>query len=106
MCCDCSMFNVVCIVETLRAQTLMVQVARRSASVLKRRKSRNRMEHTDRSQDVINDSIAADSNITKSEVDGGDVVFYMEEPQSGKLTFILNVFSLIFQTKNLGHMFI
>ena len=61
----------------------MVQVARRSASVLKRRKSKNRMDHTDRNQESCanNDSpAAADSNVTKSEVDGGDIVFYMEEP--------------------------
>lgn len=65
----------------------MVQVARRSASVLKRRKSRNRMENAaDRNQDSsVNNPSPVDSNVTKSEVDGGDVVFYMEEPQSGKL---------------------
>lgn len=82
--------------ETLRVQTLMVQVARRSASVLKRRKSRNRMEPPDRDRDRgnqepnsnINSSVdtpntpAADSQM---KTDEGDVVFYMEEPTAGNL---------------------
>lgn len=79
--------------ETLRVQTLMVQVARRSASVLKRRKSRNRMEVpvVDRNQEgpspaagSVNDiadrqpnTSAADSKDTEN-----DVLYYMDEPHA------------------------
>ncbi|XP_037032790.1 potassium voltage-gated channel subfamily KQT member 1-like isoform X1 [Bradysia coprophila] len=63
-------------------KTLMVQVAKRGASVLKRRKSRNRME--------TSPSLLASNNASTSNNDGpprsesdGDVVFYTEEPRSG-----------------------
>lgn len=68
---------------SLKTQTLMVQVAKRGASVLKRRKSRNRME--------TSPSLLASNNASTSNNDGpprsesdGDVVFYTEEPRSGK----------------------
>lgn len=71
-----------CSYKTL-GQTLMVQVAKRGASVLKRRKSRNRME--------TSPSLLASNTATSSNNDGpprsesdGDVVFYTEEPRSGK----------------------
>lgn len=71
-----------CSYKTL-GQTLMVQVAKR-ASVLKRRKSRNRME--------TSPSLLASNNASSTNNDGpprsesdGDVVFYTEEPRSGKL---------------------
>lgn len=78
-----------CFLKTL-GQTLMVQVAKRGASVLKRRKSRNRME-------APASAVAAASAATstteangppRSESDG-DVVFYMEEPRAGEYTDIL-----------------
>lgn len=65
----------------------MVQVAKR-ASVLKRRKSRNRME--------TSPSLLASNNAGASNNDGpprsesdGDVVFYTEEPRSGKINCLL-----------------
>jgi potassium voltage-gated channel KQT-like subfamily protein 1 len=77
--------------ETLRVkQTLMVQVARRSASVLKRRKSRNRMEApSDRSHDgpspaagSVND-IALNATINEAQKDGeSEVIYYMDEPHA------------------------
>jgi hypothetical protein len=70
----------------------MVQVARRGASVLKRRKSRNRMDPSalksahatlQSTSSVANENPtpntpAADSQVSKSESDG-DVVFDMED---------------------------
>lgn len=68
-----------CFIETLWDQTLMVQVAKRGASVLKRRKSRNRMEPPNReTPNTPQDSAPP----PRSESDG-DVVFYTEEPRSG-----------------------
>lgn len=66
-------------------------MAKRGASVLKRRKSRNRMERPstqsattgESTQQTPNTPNTVESNITKSESDG-DVVFYMEEPRAGK----------------------
>lgn len=96
-----SMFNVwcCCSLKHLGSQNLMVQVggfvAKRGASVLKRRKSRNRMERNSQmtsrgeqqqQQDAgptPNTPLTAESQISKSESDG-DVVFYMEEPRSGE----------------------
>lgn len=49
-------------------QSLLLQVAKR-ASVLKRRKSRNKMDPQSQPQDRTQDS-------------EGDVVFYMEEPRA------------------------
>ncbi len=84
----CSMLFV--LFETLWVQTLMVQVARRSASVLKRRKSRNRMEAPDRNQEGTNNNTSVDTPNTPaadSKNDDGDVVFYMEEPHAGNYYF-------------------
>lgn len=63
----------------------MVQVAKRGASVLKRRKSRNRMEPPNReTPNTPQDSAPP----PRSESDG-DVVFYTEEPRSGNYFFFL-----------------
>lgn len=73
-------------------QTLMVQVARRSASVLKRRKSRNRMEvpSVDRNHEgpspsagSVNDVVphtphAVESQMSKDSEN--EVIYYMDEP--------------------------
>lgn len=77
-------------------------VAKRGASVLKRRKSRNRMERNSQmgqgsqqaeASQTPNTPNTVESQITKSESDG-DVVFYMEEPRSGELDFCFsNCFS-------------
>jgi len=89
--------------ETLRAQTLMVQVARRSASVLKRRKSRNRMEvPSERNQEgaspgagSVNDVVvgqaaasaaAADSQLSKD--NENEVIYYMDEPHAPGNKFV------------------
>lgn len=68
----------------------MVQVARRSASVLKRRKSRNRMEvASDRSHDgpspaagSVSD-VAPNATASESQKDGdNEVIYYMDEPHA------------------------
>lgn len=63
----------------------MLQVAKK-ASVLKRRKSRNKMEppsqSTTGSTAECNNAITGSSTRRESE---GDVVFYIEEPKAGKL---------------------
>ena len=70
-------------------QTLMVQVAKRGASVLKRRKSRNRMDSS--STNNNNNNTGPDGQATaaqaptRSESADGDVVFYTEEPRAGEL---------------------
>lgn len=96
------LYNVLCVsldvqcryfLKTL-GQTLMVQVAKRGASVLKRRKSRNRMEPPsarDTSTSVAAGAADAGTGAQqtpRSESDG-DVVFYMDEPRSGKLISIV-----------------
>jgi hypothetical protein len=75
-------------------QTLMVQVARRSASVLKRRKSRNRMEvpSVDRNHEgpspvagSVNDVAPNTPNVVESQMSKdseNDVIYYMDEPQA------------------------
>lgn len=68
----------------------MVQVAKRGASVLKRRKSRNRMDGgpsgsgaaASSSQMASNSGDGGQGPPPRSESDG-DVVFYSEEPRSG-----------------------
>lgn len=95
--CSWSVFNVVCIIRSCkkkhigRAQTLMVQVARRSASVLKRRKSRNRMEvpAAERNNNTNNSegpssNVNETSNIPEAAQKDGDneVIYYMEEPHA------------------------
>lgn len=74
-----------CFLKTL-GQTLMVQVAKRGASVLKRRKSRNRMEPPSSTSGAAaaSSSTNNDGPPPRSESDG-DVVFYVEEPRAGKL---------------------
>lgn len=69
----------------------MVQVARRSASVLKRRKSRNRMEapSLDRSHEgpspaagSVND-VAPNTPLPESTKEGeSEVIYYMDEPHA------------------------
>lgn len=80
-------------------QTLMVQVAKRGASVLKRRKSRNRMESTSNTSNNNNNSSSGGANNNegqsgsqppaRSESTDGDVVFYTEEPRSGKYVYVM-----------------
>lgn len=66
----------------------MVQVAKRGASVLKRRKSRNRMEPpSSTAAAAASCSSGYDGPPPRSESDG-DVVFYVEEPRSGEFIFI------------------
>ena len=55
-------------------QSLIIQVAKK-ASVLKRRKSKNRME-------VPSNALEGGSNSNRRESEG-DVVFYIEEPKAG-----------------------
>lgn len=55
-------------------QSLIIQVAKK-ASVLKRRKSKNRME-------VPSNALEGSSNSNRRESEG-DVVFYIEEPKAG-----------------------
>lgn len=82
-----------CFLKTL-GQTLMVQVAKRGASVLKRRKSRNRMEPP--SSTVAATAVATAAAVTSASNDtsngqppprsesDGDVVFYVEEPRASE----------------------
>lgn len=86
-----SVFNVVFHMKHL-GQTLMVQVAKRGASVLKRRKSRNRMDSSSANTNNNNSGSggnndgqpAAGQIPPRSESTDGDVVFYTEEPRAGK----------------------
>lgn len=57
-------------------QSLIIQVAKK-ASVLKRRKSKNRME-------VPSNALEGSSNSNRRESEG-DVVFYIEEPKAGTI---------------------
>lgn len=59
-------------------QSLIIQVAKK-ASVLKRRKSKNRME-------VPSNALEGSSNTNRRESEG-DVVFYIEEPKAGIIQF-------------------
>lgn len=107
LCAVCVSLDVQCryFLKTL-GQTLMVQVAKRGASVLKRRKSRNRMEPPSSTRDGSTSAAAAAAadggaaqQPTRSESDG-DVVFYMDEPRSGKLISIFYYFILIERISN------
>ncbi len=71
----------------LKKQTLMVQVAKRGASVLKRRKSRNRMEASPSLLASNNANTSSNDGPPRSESDG-DVVFYTEEPRSGEMSIL------------------
>lgn len=76
----------------------MVQVAKRGASVLKRRKSRNRMDTAGASGSSATGGQSSSSQMManngndgpppRSESDG-DVVFYAEEPRSGEYELII-----------------
>lgn len=61
----------------------MVQVAKRGASVLKRRKSRNRMETATGTPSTPQQEPQVPAR-SESE---GDVVFYTEEPKACKFTY-------------------
>lgn len=119
-----SMFNVWCCCFEIFGfyQNLMVQVggfvAKRGASVLKRRKSRNRMERNQggsgavtagastttsgaagqQEQPTPNTPNTVESQLSKSESDG-DVVFYTEEPRAGEILF-LRSFSHLHASQN------
>lgn len=74
--------------ETLRVKTL-TQVARRSASVLKRRKSRNRMEApSDRNHDGPSPAAGSVIDVGPAtpapDLKEGDseVIYYMDEPHA------------------------
>lgn len=69
----------------------MVQVARRSASVLKRRKSRNRMEvPVEKNQDGPSPAAGSIHNVapnatamSEAQKDGeNEVIYYMDEPHA------------------------
>ena len=64
-------------------QSLIIQVAKK-ASVLKRRKSKNRME-------VPSNALEGSSNSNRRESEG-DVVFYIEEPKAGIIQLFATVF--------------
>ncbi|XP_046626620.1 potassium voltage-gated channel subfamily KQT member 1 isoform X3 [Neodiprion virginianus] len=70
----------------VKKMSLMIQVAKK-ASVLKRRKSRNRMEVQQSGQTLppppVTGSSATGNNDVQRRDSEGDVVFYMEEPKAG-----------------------
>ncbi|KAG7204879.1 hypothetical protein KM043_005278 [Ampulex compressa] len=82
-------FDVYCNGRAPGVQSLMIQVAKK-ASVLKRRKSRNRMDVQQQQQSLppvtisagISSGDAAQNDNQRMENEG-DVVFYMEEPKAG-----------------------
>lgn len=88
------MLNVVVVLLTL-GQSLMVQVAKRGASVLKRRKSRNRMEAPSATATSsgagsilgANDGQATGQQPPPRSESDGDVVFYVEEPRAGEFIY-------------------
>lgn len=87
-----AVFNVRCNGRAPGVQSLMIQVAKR-ASVLKRRKSRNRMDVQQQQQQqptlpsTISGGISAGAGTGQNDnqrlENEGDVVFYMEEPKAG-----------------------
>lgn len=87
------MFDVCCNGRAPGVQSLMIQVAKK-ASVLKRRKSRNRMDGQQQQQQqsalppvTISGGISAGAGTGQNDnqrlENEGDVVFYMEEPKAG-----------------------
>lgn len=85
------MFDVCCNGRAPGVQSLMIQVAKK-ASVLKRRKSRNRMDVQQQQQSVlppvtISGGISAGAGTGQNDnqrlENEGDVVFYMEESKVG-----------------------
>lgn len=85
----------------------MVQVAKRGASVLKRRKSRNRMETAGASGSAATGGPSTSSQLGNNSNDGppprsesdGDVVFYAEEPRASEYTLPYIIFKLIILAK-------
>lgn len=87
-------FDVCCNGRAPGVQSLMIQVAKK-ASVLKRRKSRNRMDVQQQQQQqqqpvlppTISGGISAGAGTGQNDnqrlENEGDVVFYMEEPKVG-----------------------
>lgn len=85
-------FDVCCNGRAPGVQSLMIQVAKK-ASVLKRRKSRNRMDGQQQQQQsslppvTISGGISAGAGTGQNDnqrlENEGDVVFYMEEPKAG-----------------------
>lgn len=86
-------FDVCCNGRAPGVQSLMIQVAKK-ASVLKRRKSRNRMDVQQQQQSLPPVTIsggvssgalgdAAGQNDNQRMENEGDVIFYMEEPKAG-----------------------
>ncbi|XP_055693732.1 potassium voltage-gated channel subfamily KQT member 1-like isoform X2 [Lutzomyia longipalpis] len=63
--------------------TLMVQVAKRGASVLKRRKSRNRMEQSAATCSTPTTQNTGEQPTPRSESTEGDGAFYNDEPRIG-----------------------
>jgi len=83
-----AVFNVRCNGRAPGVQSLMIQVAKK-ASVLKRRKSRNRMDVQQQPSlpPTISGGISAGAGTGQNDnqrlENEGDVVFYMEEPKAG-----------------------
>jgi len=88
-----AVFDVCCNGRAPGVQSLMIQVAKK-ASVLKRRKSRNRMDVQQQQQQqpalppvTISGGISAGAGTGQNDnqrlENEGDVVFYMEEPKVG-----------------------
>lgn len=87
-------FDVCCNGRAPGVQSLMIQVAKK-ASVLKRRKSRNRMDVQQQQQQqqslppvtisggMSSGGATGDQNDNQRMENEGDVIFYMEEPKAG-----------------------
>ncbi|GAB0092070.1 Voltage-gated potassium channel [Sergentomyia squamirostris] len=74
------------VLPTQLGKTLMVQVAKRGASVLKRRKSRNRMEQPSAATcntPTTQTSVGEQQPTPRSESTDGDGAFYNDEPRIG-----------------------
>lgn len=90
----------------------MVQVAKRGASVLKRRKSKNKMDQPalNTAQQNVSSSGAVTSNLSEStqtnisqtnRSESEDVVFYTEEPRAGNKFINLGDYFFIQVLENL-----
>ncbi|XP_055693730.1 potassium voltage-gated channel subfamily KQT member 1-like isoform X1 [Lutzomyia longipalpis] len=71
------------VLPTQLGKTLMVQVAKRGASVLKRRKSRNRMEQSAATCSTPTTQNTGEQPTPRSESTEGDGAFYNDEPRIG-----------------------
>uniref|UniRef100_A0A1B0C959 Potassium voltage-gated channel subfamily KQT member 1 n=1 Tax=Lutzomyia longipalpis TaxID=7200 RepID=A0A1B0C959_LUTLO len=71
------------VLPTQLGKTLMVQVAKRGASVLKRRKSRNRMEQPAATCSTPTTQNTGEQPTPRSESTEGDGAFYNDEPRIG-----------------------